>query len=324
MKYTEQQILKMAAPISKTEEEKCKNAIMMVRNAMKKLNYTDDGKEIRTYAEDSYAYALDLHQMYSDKTITILVQGSYANKTNIPSESDVDVAVILESTFTATYRTGVQRENYGFVAGTFSAEELKDEVEKALNEYFGYRGVMRHDKSIKVTGNTYRVDADVVPAYRYRDYSADRNNNPENYIGGIEIRPDSGGRIINYPEQHIKMGVVKNKLTKFNFKKCVRIAKNMREEMDKHGYTISDKISSFGIESLFWNVSDKAYTKYSSILRYTFNEALTFLVGDFQNYNTYTEANAIKPLFPDEATQKAYQKFISDMHSFFEYDITEH
>lgn len=77
MKYTEQQISKMAAPISKTEDEKCKNAIRMVRDAMKRLNYTDDGKEIRTYAEDSYAYALDLRQMYSDKKITILKSQYY-------------------------------------------------------------------------------------------------------------------------------------------------------------------------------------------------------------------------------------------------------
>jgi len=324
LKYTEQQIAKMAAPISATEDEKCRNAIRMVRDAMKKLNYTDDNKEIRMYAEESYAYALDLRQMFSGKRITILVQGSYANKTNIPTESDVDVAVILESTFTSTYRKGVLRENYGFVEGTFSAAELKDEVENALNQHFGYRGVERHDKSIKVYGNTYRVDADVVPAYRYRDYTNDWNNNPENYVGGIEIRPDSGGRIINYPEQHIKMGILKNKVTKYNYKKCVRIAKNMREEMEKYGYKISDKVSSFGIESLLWNVDVSAYTKYSSILRYTFDEVLTFLVGDFSNFGTYTEANAIKPLFPDEATKTAYQKFVTDMHKFFEYDITEH
>ena len=56
-------------------------------------------------------------------------------------------------------------------------------------------------------------------------------NNPGNYIGGIEIRPDSGGSIINFPEQHIKLGIAKNKNTKYNYKKCVRIAKNMREEI---------------------------------------------------------------------------------------------
>lgn len=321
MKFTEQQISKMASPISQAEEEKCKNAIRMVRDAMKNLNYTDDGKEIRSYVADSYSYALDLRQMYSDKKITLLVQGSYANKTNIPSESDVDVAVILESTFTSTYRKGVARETYGFIAGTFSVAELKDEVEKALNKHFRYQGVERHDKSIKVYGNTYRVDADVVPAYRYRDYSNDWDNNPENYIGGIEIRPDSGGSIINYPEQHIKMGIAKNKVTKYNFKKCVRIAKNMREEMVKYGYVVSDKVSSFGIESLLWNVDVSAYTKYSSILRYTFEEVLSFLIGDFVNFGDYMEANAIKPLFPDEATKIAYQKFVADMHKFFEYDI---
>lgn len=66
---------------------------------MKDLDYTDDGKEIRSYMADTYSYALDLRQKYTGKQITLLVQGSYANKTNIPTESDVYVAVILESTF---------------------------------------------------------------------------------------------------------------------------------------------------------------------------------------------------------------------------------
>ena len=321
MKFTEQQISKMASPISQTEEEKCKNAIRMVRDAMKKLNYTDDGEEIRSYVADTYSYSLDLRQRYSYKKIKLLVQGSYANRTNISSESDVDVAVILESTFTSKYRKGVTGEAYGFTAGTFSVAELKNEVEKALNEHFAYKGVERHDKSIKVTGNTYRVDADVVPAYRFRDYSNDWGNNPANYIGGIEIRPDRGGSIINFPEQHIKLGIVKNKNTRYNFKKCVRIAKNMREEMVKQGYLLSDKISSFGIESLLWNVNESAYTKYSSVLRHTFNEVLLFLVEDFSAFSGYTEANAIKPLFSDQSSRLAYQKFVTDMHQFFEYDI---
>ena len=64
MKYTEKQISKMASPISQSEDEKCKNAIRMVRDAMKKLNYTDDGKDIRSYMAESYSYALDLRQQY--------------------------------------------------------------------------------------------------------------------------------------------------------------------------------------------------------------------------------------------------------------------
>jgi predicted nucleotidyltransferase len=313
----------MASPIGKTESEKCKNAIKMIRDAMKRLSYTDDGKEIQKYAEDSFAYSLNLRQKSTNKNITILVQGSYANKTNIPSESDVDVAIILESTFTSRYREGASRNDYGFSEGTFSIIELKDEVEKVLYEHFGINFVERHDKSIKVYGNTYRVDADVVPAYRYRDYYKDLYNNKDNYTGGIEIKPDSGGSIINYPEQHIKMGIEKNKATKFNFKKCVRIAKSIREDMERFGYRISDKISSFGIESLIWNVDDLAFTKYSSILRFTFDEVLTFLVNDFDNFIHYTEVNGIKPLFTDLDTLQAYQNFISEMKYFFEYSIQE-
>lgn len=311
----------MASPISQSEDEKCKNAIRMVRDAMKKLNYTDDGKDIRSYVAESYSYALDLRQQYTGKKLTLLVQGSYANKTNIPTESDVDVAVILESTFIPQYRTGITESNYGFTDGTFSVSELKDEVEKALNQHFGYQGVERHDKSIKVVGNTYRVDADVVPAYRYRDYSNDYDYDAENYVGGIEIRPDSGGRIINFPEQHIKLDIAKNKITKYNFKKCVRIIKNMREDMKDNGYTISSKISSFGLESLLWNVDATAYTRYPSILKYTFDEVVSFLKNDFLNYNNYTEANGIKRLFPDSTTLTAYQNFITDLHNYYEYDI---
>lgn len=313
----------MASPISQSEEEKCKNAIRMVRDAMKKLNYSDDGKDIRSYVAESYSYALDLRQQFTGKKITLLVQGSYANKTNIPAESDVDVAVILESTFITKYRIGALDSNYGFTDGTFSVSELKDEVLKALNEHFGYDGVERHDKSIKVIGNTYRVDADVVPAYRYRDYSNDLNNNPENYVGGIEIRPDSGGKIINFPEQHIKLDIAKNKETKYNFKKCVRIIKNMRDDMKENGYTISSKISSFGLESLLWNAEVSAYTRYSSILRYTFDEVISFLKKDFSNFGSYTEANGIKKLFPDSDTQTAYQNFIADLYAYFQYDVTE-
>ena len=257
------------------------------------------------------------------KKITLLVQGSYANRTNISTESDVDVAVILESTFIPKFRNGVTDSDYGFSDGTFSVYELKDEVQDALNQHFRGQRVVRHDKCIKVTGNTYRVDADVVPAYRYRDYSDDYLCDNGNYVGGIEIRPDSGGKILNYPEQHIRLGIAKNKVTKYNFKKCVRIIKNMKEKMKEDGYEVSSKISSFGLESLLWNVEVSAYTKYSSILRYTFGEVISFLKNDFANFGTYVEINGIKSLFPDKKTQNIYQEFIDDLYNFYKYDIQE-
>lgn len=317
MKYSEDDLEKFASPIGKTEEEKCKNAIRMVRDALKNIGYTDDGKEIRSLTEGTYAFALDMRS--GSKNIVLLTQGSYANKTNIPEQSDVDVAVILESTFTTKYRTGITDKVYGFTDGTFSAKELKDEVENALKDYYS-NGVERHDKSIKVYGNTYRVDADVVPAYRFRDYSADYENNVNNYEKAIEIRPDSGGRIINYPEQHIALGRAKNKATDYRYKRIVRIVKNIKEDMLDDGIYISDRISSFGIESLLWNVDVGVYNKYSS-LRFILDEVLDFLNKDRCNFVNYVEANGIKPLFPDMDSKYAYESFVEKLGNYYEYEV---
>ena len=104
MKYTEKQLDKMASPINQTEDVKCKHAINMIRDAMKTLNYIDDEEGMRFYVQDSYSYLLNMRQVDSGNKIKLLLQGSYANKTNISSESDVDIAVILESSFTVKWK----------------------------------------------------------------------------------------------------------------------------------------------------------------------------------------------------------------------------
>lgn len=95
----------------------------------------------------------------------------------------------------------------------------------------------------------------------------------------------------------------------------------MREELKKHGFTVSDKISSFGIESLLWNVSNEPYIKYPSILRFTFDEVLKYLEKDVNNFDNYKEANGIKPLFTDEDTKKAYKDFVLILRNFYQYAI---
>ncbi len=315
MKYTEKDLESYASPIGKTEEEKCKNAIRMVRDAMKYIGYSDDGKEIRTLTDDTFAFASDMRS--ANKNITLLTQGSYANKTNIPKQSDVDVAVILESTFTYKLREGLTRERYGFTEGTFTAQGLKDEVEDALKKYYK-QGVERHDKSIKVYGNSYRVDADVVPAYRYRDYSDDYFFNINNFKKAIEIRLDSGGRIINYPEQHIELGRVKNKETDYRYKRIVRIVKNLKEDMKDNRIPVSSNVSSFGVESLLWNVDVSVYNKYTS-LRFILDEVVGFLNGDINNFCNYLEANGIKRLFQNETMRQSYCSFVKNLADFLEY-----
>lgn len=327
MKFTEEYMQKLSAPLNIMAESRCKNALNNVSAALKDVGYSHTASgELRQLFSESYSYVIEMSNGYGGRTIRIFTQGSYANNTNIEKTSDVDMAVVLESTFIMEkpqmffLESGSQvRERYKFSTSDDSAIKLKDDVVDALQRYFGYLEVIRKNKSVKIKGNSTRTDCDTVPAIRNRDYTNDNYINENNYIGGIQIHSDDGDIIINYPEQHIENGVAKNNRTNFNYKKCVRALKNIRELMHEHGYNISSDISSFGLESLFWNASDAAYKRYSSLL-FVFEDVLIDLENKKFSWSGFTEANGIKPLF-NYTTQVNYIRFFDELRKFFKYDI---
>ena len=105
MKFTENQLKLYAAPLSETENQKCLNAIGMVRDALKNLGFTDDGKDIRKMYDDTYAYSLEMRSNVGARKVRLFIQGSYANNTNVRTQSDVDIAVVQEEVFTTEYRS---------------------------------------------------------------------------------------------------------------------------------------------------------------------------------------------------------------------------
>lgn len=321
MKFTESQLSLYAAPLSESENQKCLNAIGMVRDALKQLGFTDDNKAISPLYKDTYSYSLDMRSIYGSRKVKLFIQGSYANNTNVRTQSDVDIAVVQEDIFQTVYRSGVNDQRYGFTTVAPSTKTFKDEVQECLVSKFG-RDVERKNKSIKIHGNTYRKDADTVPCRRYRDYRQDYLDNSENYIGGIVITSDDGNQIINYPEQHISNGRKKNLDTNYYFKKMVRIIKKMRYVMDDASYASAKSVSSFGLESLLWNIPDSIFMKYSTY-RFEFEEIVNYLFNNLSSLGSYNEANGIKPLCPYQSDISKYTQFISDLKNFYEYDITE-
>lgn len=323
MKFTENQLRQYAAPLSETENQKCLNAIGMVRDALRELGFTDDNKAISTLYEDTYSYALEMRSITGSRKVKLFIQGSYANNTNVRTESDVDIAVVQEEVFTTEYRNSTSMypqtdKDYGFSEASPATISFKDEVQQCLEKKF-HNDVERKNKSIKIHGNTYRKDADTVPCRRYRDYRQDFSQNANNYIGGIVIIPDQGYRIINYPEQHISNGRTKNVSTNHYYKKMVRILKKIRYIMCEYNYSIANEVSSFGLESLLWNLPDSLFTKYSSY-KYIFDDIVEYLYNNKNLLGTYKEANGIKLLCPTAQDQNNYMLFIDLLERFYEYE----
>ncbi len=316
MKFTEEQIIKYSKPISDTEENKCKNAINMISNALRNMGYHEK-QQIQLAYKDTFAYETMLQK--NNTQIKLLIQGSYANNTNVRTKSDVDIAIIQEDVFTSNYRTGVVSSNYGFSNSDYTFKEYKKHIYNYLVNEFGDDNVKWKSKCLFVNGNSYRVDADTVPARRNKDYRNDFINDPSNYIGGISIISDEGETIINYPEQHIKNGRDKNKSTNLFYKKMVRIIKKIRYIMDDKNISSTSTVNSFMLESLLWNIPDYKYIddlnyieKFQGIINY-----IKYI--SFKELNSYKEANGIKKLCETKENEQNLINFIKDLDEFFEY-----
>ena len=214
-----------AKPPGKTEQDRCENAEKAIRNAIK--------------ASDKL----------KDRDIKVFTQGSYRNNTNVRKDSDVDIGIVCYDVFFPDYPEGTSDETFGNKSSDYYYATFKNEVQGALISYFGNTSVQRGNKAFDIKENSYHVDADAAPFFEHRRYSKNGQ-----YISGVELKPDNGGQVINWPEQHYANGVTKNNETNYKFKKTVRIFKALCNEMSEKGVSQAEVIPGFLIECLIWNI----------------------------------------------------------------------
>ena len=161
-----------AQPPSKTEEQRSDNAITGIRTAVNRSSKLNQRK------------------------IKVFIQGSYRNRVNVRQNSDVDLGVMLYDAFLGEYPEGKTRADFGNVDVDYRYSQFKNELEEALVDRFGRAAVTRGNKAFNIRENTYRVEADVVPLFEFRQYLESGN-----YRAGVALVTDQGRRIENYPER---------------------------------------------------------------------------------------------------------------------------
>ena len=212
----------------KTEEERCANAEREVRNA------------------------IAASEKLARQDVRVFAHGSYRNRVNVRRESDVDVGVACRSVFFTQLPQGKTLADYQLVNADYGYATFKNEVGEALVAYFGASAVTRGNKAFDIKENSYHVEADVAPFFELRRYSTDGS-----YLTGVELRPDNGGRLINWPEQHYENGVAKNAATSRAFKGCVRILKHVNAALVEANH--GSGVPGFLVECMTYNVPDSAF-----------------------------------------------------------------
>jgi hypothetical protein len=248
-------------------------------------------------AERAVRAAIDGSAELSAMEVRVFAQGSYRNRTNVRLESDVDICVCLMDKFTTRLDNGLTNSDVEIKDDPYTPADFKNSVEHALRTHFGADGVTRGKKAFDVHENTYRIDADVVPALEYRWYFRDGNGAIQR-ISGVAIFPDGGSRIENYPEQHYTNGVDKNSRTGRRYKDVVRVIKRLRNEMKDEGIQSAAKTPSFLIESLVWNAPDEGFDhdSYVDDIRYVLAHLFNESRSD-DSCKAWLEVNGIKWLF---------------------------
>jgi hypothetical protein len=258
--------------------------------------------------------AISASSALAQRQVEVFTQGSYRNNTNVRQDSDVDVCVRLMDLIEADMPAGLSDNQVGLSDATgYAHADFKDDVGAALRSYFGAGGVTRGDKAFDVHENTYRIDADVVATVEHRRYVLPPDGRWY-YLSGTLLRADSGGKIINWPNQHYDNGVAKNTRTARRYKRLVRIIKRLRNEMVDQHIAAAEPIPSYLIECLVWNVPDEGlnHSTYTADVRWALAHLFNNTMTD-EACKEWGEVNELKYLFgPWQAwTREQAHAFVS-------------
>jgi hypothetical protein len=226
---------------------------------------------------------------------------------------------MLKDTFYREYPDGYTKEYYGFSTGTNSFDDFRKDVINALKNKYGKENIKPGNKSIKMESTSYRVEADAVPAFQYRNYKIINSTNKNKFVEGIKFYSSTKDEVINYPKEHIENGKTKNIDTQRRYKRTARIFKRIRHQMIQDGIPVKKCISSFLIESLLFNVDNYQFT-YDE----PWNNKIKYIVKYLQDNNklNYTEVSEKLDLFDDSRKWDidSVDNFLKQMYKFLGYN----
>lgn len=220
---------------------------------------TEQDKQDRT--ERMIREAVKEHAAFDDCDLKVYAKGSYANNTNVRTDSDVDIAVQCgEAIYWDEEIKGAHPSSSSYT-GIWTPSKLRSELKAALEAKFSDQVDSSGSTAFRINSSTARVEADVVPCFDYQ-YHFTSGTVRE----GTKVFKKDGTSLRNYPVQQLENGRAKNNRTKKYYKSAVRIMKRVENAMvveDVHRV-----VPSFFVECLVYNCPD------SVLLRSTWTDTI--------------------------------------------------
>jgi hypothetical protein len=250
---------------------------------------TEQDKQDRT--ERMIRQAIDSHEPFNNCSLKVYAKGSYANNTNVRSDSDVDIAVeCTDVLYWEEAEPGIHTPGKPY-EGVWTPAKLRAELLTAVKAKFPGQVDSTGSTAIQINSSSARVDADVVPCFSYRYYMKYESRD------GTKIFKTDGSSIVNYPAQQIENGIAKNKQTGYAYKKGVRLLKRIENAMAEDG--TFRELPSYLMECLSYNCPDSVFnhSTWTECLRDMLFHIWDKLQGDEPDSGRWVEVNECFFLF---------------------------
>ncbi|MBN6366277.1 nucleotidyltransferase [Providencia vermicola] len=211
---------------------------------------TEQDKQDRT--ERMIRLAISSHEPFNNCSLKIYAKGSYANNTNVRSDSDVDIAVECTEAVYWDVSEGGNKPQGEPYEGIWTPKKLRNELVAAMEAKFPGQVDCTGSTAIQINSNSARVDADVVPCFKYQ-YIMLRETRE-----GTKIFKTDGSSIVNYPVQQLENGRLKNNQTNYAYKKGARLLKRIENAMAED--EVFKELPSFFMECLAYNCPNTVFS----------------------------------------------------------------
>lgn len=205
---------------------------------------------------------LDGSAPYPVKNCEVFLQGSYGNDTNVWADSDVDIVLRHNRAFYYDISGMSEKEQQAFKTvfstnAEYGYAQFKADAETRIKQL--YNGIQVGKKAVLIPGNNNRRNADVLIAQQFRHYYYSYEAGLHGYHEGVAFYAN-GQRIENFPKQHSEKCTAKHKATNNNFKRMVRVFKNMRNAMIEKSLLAEGVAPSYFLEGMLYNVPNEKFT----------------------------------------------------------------
>ena len=267
---------------------------------------------IKSALEDSRA-------PYAGREISVFLQGSYENDTNVWAESDVDVVIRTKAVywFNNDALSLGERSIFDnqFVPATYHYTQFKDEVTNWLRKWFD-ADALPGNKAIEIAARPPRRKADVLITSEFRLYRPSVGGAPLGFEPGVRFVTQDGKVIVNHPEQHSANLTARHQQLRGRLKPTIRIFKNLRNRMVNDGIIAKGLAPSYFIEGMLYNVPGEMFgANNQSTVSYCLNWLWHVNMG------TLICPNGIHLLIGDETTTSwpsaNFAKFVTAANDFW-------